>query len=98
MDDAVELRLDRLVDLRNRVAAGDGGDTAEEVEVLPAGAVVDVLPLAPSELDRFGVVETDAGEEALPVAADQIGRVVRVARLRQASVRSSRSVIGSLLG
>ena len=74
--DPVELRLDRVVDLGDGVAAGDGGDAAEEVEVLPSGAVVDVLALAAAQLDRLRVVEPDAGEEALLVPADEIGRVV----------------------
>ena len=78
--DAVELRLDRVVDLRDGVAGGDGGDAAEEVEVLLAGAVVDVLPLAAAQLDRLVVEEPDAREEALPVPAQQIGGVVRATR------------------
>ena len=76
MGDAVELLLDRVVDLRDGVAAGDGGDAAEEIEILPAGAVVDELPLAAAQLDRLVVEEPDAGKEAFLVASDEIGRIV----------------------
>ena len=74
--DPVELGLDRLVDLLHGVAAGDGGDAAEEVEVLPAGPVPDELPLAPPQLDRLVVEEPDAREERFPVAAQEVGGVV----------------------
>lgn len=76
VDHPVELRLDRPGDLRERVPARNRGDTAEEVEVLAARPVVDVLPLAAADLDRGRVVETDAGEEALLMAADEVCRVV----------------------
>ena len=77
MDDAVELLFDRLVDLRDGVAGGDGGDAAEEVEVLLPRAVVDVLPLAAPQLDRLVVEEPDTREQALLVPAQQIVRIIR---------------------
>ena len=69
VDDAVELRLDRVVDLGNGVTADDGGDAAEEVEILPAIAIVQVLPFPGPDLDRLLVEERDAREERFPVAA-----------------------------
>ena len=76
MDDAVELLFDRLVDLRDGVTGGDGGDAAEEVEVLLPRAVVDVLPLAAPQLDRLVVEEADTREQTLLVPAQQVVRVV----------------------
>ena len=81
MGDAVELLLDRLVDLGDGVAGRDGGDAAEEIEVLLARAVVDVLPLAPAQLDRLVVEEPHAREETLLVAAQQFSGVARPLRL-----------------
>src|SRR5262249_38893289 len=76
--------------LRNGMAARDGGDAAEEVEILAARPVVDVLPLAAPDLDRFGVAQADAREKTLLVAADEIGCVVR--QLGRGNVGSAEQV------
>jgi hypothetical protein len=86
VDDAVELLLDRVVDLRDGMARGDGGNAAEEVEVLLARAVVDILPFATSQLDGVVVEEPDAREQTLLVPAQQIVRVVRLIGLNSGGV------------
>src|SRR4051812_30191183 len=82
MDHAIKLLFDRLIDLRNRMAAGNSRDPAEEIEILPARAVVHELALATPELDWLTEVQPDAGEEALFVAAHEIRGVVAALRDR----------------
>jgi hypothetical protein len=76
MSNAVQLGLDRVVDLRDGVTARDRGDTAKEIEILPPLAVVEELALAPAQLDRLVVEQPDAGEEALAVPPDEISPIL----------------------
>ncbi len=48
----------------------------ENIEALPPVTAIDVLPLAAPQLDRFRVVQGHAREQALAVAAQQVGGVV----------------------
>ena len=81
--EAVDLGVQRRVDLRVRLPDRDGQDAAEEVEVLAPVEILEPRALALVEADRLLVERADAREEELLVLRPELRtRPLSIAHLR----------------
>ena len=69
---AVDLRVQLLIHLFVAMADADGDDAAEEIQVLIAVGIPDVLILGVRDDQRLFVVMEDGGEQMVAVGEDDL--------------------------